>query len=372
MTATVWYPVPGVLPKGNPSNLYERIGSNYCVTILPSCVVSMSIISFTRVASQPACRPGCPARTSASSSGAHQGRRRKWAVRTSIAASRPSVRAYHVDTPPTLDGLVNEPIWTAMQPATGFVQQEPNNGEPSTEQTEVRIAFDDDNLYLGVICLDSQPDNIVVTQNRRDGSLENTDSVEILFDTFNDKQNGVIFGTSPTGIEYDAQVSKAGQGRGGAGSPARAGGAGTTNTSSTQRGGAAAVNINWDAVWTVRSQITARGWEAEFKIPLRTLRYNPGDDVAWGLNIKRNLRRHNEQSFWSPLSRAYTITQVEMAGQLEHLSLKPHRNLKLLPYVLGRGKAGFHPPHRSHGSATHGRARPEIRSNQQPDAGRHV
>ena len=77
----------------------------------------------------------------------------------------------------------------------------------------MRIGFDDDNLYLGVICLDSQPNHIVVTQNRRDGSLENTDSVEILFDTFNDKQNGVVFGTSPTGIEYDAQVSKAGQGR---------------------------------------------------------------------------------------------------------------------------------------------------------------
>ena len=255
--------------------------------------------------------------------------------------TRPSVRAYRIDTPLVLDGLVNEPTWTAMQPATGFIQQEPNSGEPATEQTEVRIGFDDDNLYLGVICLDSQPNNIVVTQNRRDGSLENTDSVQILFDTFNDKQNGVIFGTSPTGIEYDAQVSKAGQGRGGAGSPARAGGAGTTNTGSTQRGGAAAVNINWDAVWTVRSQITTRGWEAEFKIPFRTLRYNPGDDVAWGMNIQRNLRRHNEQSFWSPLSRAYTITQVEMAGQLERLSLKPHRNLKLLPYGLGGVKQDF-------------------------------
>jgi hypothetical protein len=255
--------------------------------------------------------------------------------------TRPSVQAYRIDAPLILDGLVNEPTWTAMQPATGFIQQEPKSGEPATEQTEVRIAFDDDNLYLGVICLDSQPNNIVVTQNRRDGSLENTDSVQILFDTFNDKQNGVIFGTSPTGIEYDAQVSKAGQGRGGAGSPARAGGAGATNTSSTQRGGAAAVNINWDAVWTVRSQITARGWEAEFKIPLRTLRYNPGDDVPWGMNIQRNLRRHNEQSFWSPLSRPYTLTQVEMAGQLEHLSLKPHRNLKLLPYVLGGVKQDF-------------------------------
>ncbi|HEU0004399.1 MAG TPA: carbohydrate binding family 9 domain-containing protein, partial [Terriglobia bacterium] len=162
--------------------------------------------------------------------------------------TRPSVRAYRVDTPPEIDGLVVEPIWTEMQPATGFIQQEPNNGEPSTEQTEVRIAFDDDNLYLGVICLDSQPDNIVVTQNRRDASLENTDSVEILFDTFNDKQNGFVFGTSPTGIEYDAQVTKAGQGRGGAGNPARAGGAGTTG-GGAQRGGAAAVNINWDAVW---------------------------------------------------------------------------------------------------------------------------
>lgn len=253
--------------------------------------------------------------------------------------ARPVVRAYRIDTPPTIDGLVNDPIWVEMQPATGFVQQEPNNGEPSTEQTEVRVAFDDDNLYLGVICLDSQPEHIVVTQNRRDASLENTDSVEILLDTFNDKQNGVVFGTSPTGIEYDAQVSKAGQGRGGAGTPARAGGAGSTG--GAQRGGAAAVNINWDAVWTVRAQISARGWEAEFQIPLRTLRYHPGDDVGWGMNIKRNLRRRNEQSFWAPLSRAYTFNQVEMAGQVEHLSLKSRHNLKLLPYVLGGVKQDF-------------------------------
>jgi len=253
--------------------------------------------------------------------------------------ARPTARAYRVAVPPLIDGLVNEPLWREMEPASDFVQQEPNNGEPSTEQTEVRIGFDDDHLYLGVICLDSQPDHIVVTQNRRDASLENTDSVEILFDTFNDKQNGVVFGTSPTGIEYDAQISKAGQGRGGGGTPARAGGGGVTG--GAQRGGAAALNINWDAVWTVRSQISTRGWEAEFKIPLRTLRYNPGNNITWGMNIKRNLRRHNEQSFWSPLSRAYTLSQVEMAGQLEHLSLKAHRNLKLLPYVLGGVKQDF-------------------------------
>lgn len=253
--------------------------------------------------------------------------------------TRPTARAYRIDTPPRIDGLVDEPIWLEMEPATNFIQQEPNNGMPSTEQTEVRVAFDEDNLYLGVICLDSQPEHIVVTQNRRDASLTDTDSLEILFDTFNDKQNGVIFGTSPTGIEYDAQVSKAGQGRGGSGTPARAGGAGATG--GAQRGGAAAININWDAVWEVRSQISRRGWEAEFKIPLRTLRYDAGSDQTWGMNIKRNLRRRNEQSFWSPLSRAYAFTQVEMAGRLEHLDLKPHRSLKLLPYVLGGVKQDF-------------------------------
>jgi hypothetical protein len=253
--------------------------------------------------------------------------------------TRPTARAYRIDTPPKIDGLVTESLWLEMEPATGFVQQEPNNGAPASEETEVRIAFDNDNLYLGIICLDSQPEHIVVTQNRRDAGLENTDSIEILLDTFNDKQNAVIFGTSPTGIEYDAQVSKAGQGRGGAGTPARAGGAGVTG--GAQRGGAAAININWDAVWEVRSQITQRGWETELKIPLRTLRYNLGSDQTWGMNVKRNLRRRNEQSFWSPLSRAYTFTQVEMAGKLEHLDLKPHRNLKLLPYVLGGVKQDF-------------------------------
>ena len=168
------------------------------MTILPSCVVSCRLFSLRgsrshRLAGLVALL-ALPllalARTKEEGANGHTDIDRR---------ARPSIRAYHVDTPPTLDGLVNEPIWTAMQPATGFVQQEPNNGEPSTEQTEVRIAFDDDNLYLGVICLDSQPDNIVVTQNRRDASLENTDSVEILFDTFNDKQNGVIFGTESHG-----------------------------------------------------------------------------------------------------------------------------------------------------------------------------
>jgi Domain of unknown function (DUF5916) len=244
-------------------------------------------------------------------------------------ATPKEVQAHRIAEPPVLDGLVNESFWSGIEPASGFIQQDPDEGQPASERTEVRIAFDDRNLYFGIICFDSQPEGIVVTQNRRDGQLEDTDSIQILLDTFHDGQNAFIFGTSPTGIEFDGQVSKAGQLRGGRGGPARAGGAG-----GAQRGGAAAFNLNWDAVWDVRSQITARGWEAEIAIPFRTLRYAERSH-SWGLNITRNLRRRNEQSFWAPVSRAFLFTQVGIAGTLNGLETTTQRNLKLLPYVLG-------------------------------------
>ena len=160
-----------------------------------------------------------------------------------------------------------------------------------------------------------------MTQNRRDGQLDDTDSVQILLDTYKDGQNAFIFGTSPTGIEFDAQVSKAGQLRG-------------RSRFGVSRA-AAAMNLNWDAVWTVRSQVTARGWESEIIIPFSTLRYRPGKDQSWGLNISRNIRRRNELSFWSPISRAFQFTQIELAGTLYGLETETHRNLKLLPYAIG-------------------------------------
>lgn len=249
---------------------------------------------------------------------------------------RKRARAHRLAVRPVLDGIVDESLWNAIEPATDFIQQEPHEGEAATERTEVRIGYDDDNLYFGIICYDSQPERIVVTQNRRDAQLQDTDSIQILLDTFNDNQNGFIFGTSPTGIEYDGQVSKAGQGRGGPGTPARAGGSG-----GAQRGGASAFNLNWDGVWRVRSQITKRGWESEIVIPFRTLRYSQHGNGVWGLNLMRNLRRRNEQSFWAPVPRPFQLTQVEVAGDLEGLELKQHRNLQLLPYVLGGFKQNY-------------------------------
>lgn len=236
----------------------------------------------------------------------------------SEAPSKRELSAGRLQEPPQFDGLVDEALWKRLEIATNFVQQNPENGAPASETTEVRIGFDDQNLYIGIICFDAQPENIVVNQNRRDANLSETDSIQILIDTFNDSQNAFLFGTSPTGIEFDGQVSKAVQSRGGGG----------------RRGGSGAVNLNWDGVWSVRSQVTERGWESEIVIPFGTLRYYPGK-MVWGLNIMRTLSRRNERSFWSPVFRGFSFTEVDLAGSLSGLETRSHRNLQLRPYVLG-------------------------------------
>jgi len=166
--------------------------------------------------------------------------------------NHPKIRASRVSAAPVLDGLVNEAVWEAIEPATNLVQQQPDEGVLATERTEVRFGYDNKYLYIGIICFDSSPTDIVVNQNRRDGSLTDTDSIQVLLDTFHDKHNAFIFGTSPTGSAYDAQVSKGGQGDTGAGRPP-----GATQTGA-QTAGAAALNLNWDAVWDVKAQISAR------------------------------------------------------------------------------------------------------------------
>jgi hypothetical protein len=217
---------------------------------------------------------------------------------------------------PLIDGRVDDAVWAQVEPFTALVQQEPNVGEAASERTELRFLVDRQTLYVAVVCFDSEPQNILVSQSRRDADLADTDSIRILLDAFNDGQNAFVFGTNPFGIEYDGQVMAEGQtGQTGGG------------------GGGAGFNVNWDADWTVRAQITERGWEAEFAIPLRTLRYNPGDDRTWGVNAMRNIRRKNEQVFLAPIPRGYNLYRVSVAGKLHGLSLPVRRDIRLLPYA---------------------------------------
>ncbi len=112
---------------------------------------------------------------------------------------------------PEIDGRVEENAWSLAEPFSTFTQQEPDEGQPATERTEIRFLIDRGTLYIGVVCHDSAPDAIVVSQSRRDAELTETDSIQILLDTFNDGQNAFVFGTNPFGIEYDGQVMAEGQ-----------------------------------------------------------------------------------------------------------------------------------------------------------------
>ncbi|MDP7480905.1 MAG: DUF5916 domain-containing protein [Vicinamibacterales bacterium] len=255
-------------------------------------------------------------------------------ARDTTAEGFPLARATRVEDGPAIDGqILTDPVWATVGPIGGFVQSTPDEGERASERTEIRVVYTDDTLYFGAILYDRDPATIVVADSRRDSSLDETDSFQIILDTFLDRQNGFVFGTSPSGLEFDGQVTNEGQGSGRFGG----GGGGGRPGSGQQGGSGGGFNQNWDGAWQVDTRVTDVGWSAEFAIPFRTLRFNAGDVQVWGLNFQRNIRRRNETAYWSPLPRQFNLYRLSLAGQLTGLDVSSPRNLKVTPYVLGQG-----------------------------------
>ena len=241
--------------------------------------------------------------------------------------------------PPTIDGRVTESVWQQAPEMGAFTQQDPRQGEPATERTDVRLLFTATHLYVGVVCFDQAPSSIIRTQSKRDGSLTESDSIVMVFDTFNDSQNAFVFGTNPNGIEYDGQVAREGQSSGvtiGGGNTLAA-----TVASGSQRGSISAFNLNWDGDWVVKATVTERGWEAEMAIPLKTLRYAPGTDRTWGFNVLRNIRHKNEQVFLAPIPRGFDIYRVSLASKITGITVPSRRDVKIIPYGLGAVSKDF-------------------------------
>jgi hypothetical protein len=143
----------------------------------------------------------------------------------------------------------------------------------------------------------------------------------VLLDTFRDRQNAFVFGTTPAGAEFDGQVINDGGGN-------------DFVLGGQQGGSLAGFNLNWDGAWEVRTRVGPAGWSAEIAIPFRTLRYAGGGRQVWGVNFQRVIQRRNETTFWAPLGRQQQLTRVSEAGTLGGLELPPQRNLKLVPYAL--------------------------------------
>ena len=238
------------------------------------------------------------------------------------------VRAVRVEQEPRMDGnVLGDPVWAGAAPVGGFRQTFPDEGLPATERTEVRVLFTSDTIYFGVVCYDSDPAAIIMSDSRRDSSMTDADSFQMVLDTFQDQQNGFVFGTTPAGQEYDGQVINEGGARG---SSRRSGSGGFS------RGSAGGFNLNWDGAWQVQTAISDVGWSAEFAIPFRTVRYPAREFQSWGVNFQRNIRRRSEISYWAPLPRQYNLYRVSMAGQLAGLATPAGlaNNLQVTPYAI--------------------------------------
>ena len=220
-----------------------------------------------------------------------------------------------------VDGLLDEPAWRDAPMASGFRQQEPFEGEPATEITEVRVLFDDATLYVGVLARDRSPDEVIARILQRDKLMEvgfqampgftSDDAVVIVLDPFHDHRNAVVFGTNPNGAEFDALITDEGR----------------------------EFNVDWRGVWEVGARRTPEGWSAEFAIPFRSLRFPEVSDEPWGFNVYRIIRRKNEEVLWSSWSRSNEgFTRVSRAGHIHGLTDLPRAglNVELKPYVLGR------------------------------------
>ena len=174
---------------------------------------------------------------------------------------RPVAKAMALENAPEIDGnVLDDEVWKAIEPFGNLTQAQPNFGRPASEKTEIRIAYTKEIFYLSVVCFDARPNDLVVSDARRDADLDNTDAFLFILDTYKDGQNGFVFGTNSLGVEYDAQVDNEGQGN--------------FNVNRQQGGVIGGFNLNWDASWVVETEVGDYGWSAEFAIPARTLRFS--------------------------------------------------------------------------------------------------
>lgn len=209
---------------------------------------------------------------------------------------------------PLIDGHLDEAIWAGAPIASNFIQRDPREGEPATEQTEVRIIYSDSAIFFGVRCFDSAPEKIIARELRRDDILENDDVFRILLDTYHDHRNGYIFSTNHLGTRMDAIVTD-------------------ENFN---------MNIQWDEKWSSVGRVDAKGWTVEISIPFKSLRSQNSDVQTWGLNFERIIRRKNEQTYWAGYPRDYNFWTVSQAGHLEQLDrIGAGLRLRVKPYVIG-------------------------------------
>jgi hypothetical protein len=213
----------------------------------------------------------------------------------------------------SMDGRLDEPVWSRAVPADGFTQSDPRNGAAATEQSQIRIVFDAGHLYIGAELSDSEPTRLMGNQMIRDGALNADDRLMWTIDPLANQRSGYFFEVNPAGAMGDAQLV-----------PAQGG----SNDRTTQ-------NRAWDGIWTARVRRHDRGWTVEVDIPFRTINFDPSLE-AWGVNFQRTVRRKEEESLWTGWARNSGLFNLATGGRLVGISgVSQGRGIDLKPYVLG-------------------------------------
>ena len=240
------------------------------------------------------------------------------AVESRNSNGQATVRAIRLDAPIVMDGQLTESVYTEVPAITGFIQQEPVEGQPATERTEAWVLFDDENIYISARCWQSRMDQVVANEMRRDEIFRN-DNFAIVFDTFHDQRTGVLFRTSPIGALMEMEFTEE-----------------------------PTFNLDWNTVWDVRTAYFDGGWTVEFVIPFRSLRYPAGVGRSWGINLGRTVLSKNERSFLTLIPASLSsrgFTTAAYAGNLVGLEVPDESiNIDVKPYAISGLTSDFSTP----------------------------
>jgi hypothetical protein len=216
-----------------------------------------------------------------------------------------AIQARRTRQAPRIDGQLDEASWAGAVPFSGFVDTFPDEGAAPSERTEIRVLYDEENLYFAFLCHDSRPGEVVRKLGNRDAPPL-SDTVEVAIDFARDRRTGYLFGVNAAGVQYDRLLYADDQ-----------------------------TTAEWDAVWGSAVATRPDGWSAELAIPLRLFRFSQGAS-EWGILARRRLARTHEE-ISSVLVPRRSKGYVSLFGRLDGLhDLKPRRNLELLPYLASR------------------------------------
>ncbi len=213
------------------------------------------------------------------------------------------IKAMRIDNPPKIDGLLNDPVWKKAIPYTNFIMQEPHYGQKPSEKTELRVLYDKNNLYIGIMCYDSEPQKIGANEFKWDNRGRASDVVKIIIDPFQDKRNGYVFFVNAKGVRTDGLAF------------------------------GEYFSTNWDGIWDAKAKILKNGWSVEIKIPFKSIGFNPKLS-SWGFNVERYIPRKMEKIRLSSTSKNSFFYNPMEGGLLEGLEgIKQGIGLTVRPYI---------------------------------------